>query len=83
MFPLDEMHHYVTVTPGGQYHVQNMVGSMIGQHHVHSEQGFRKWKRKIDKKYIHLERGEFCVCGLGPGYVKEFDGRVWLNKRYI
>jgi hypothetical protein len=79
MFPPWEMHHYVSLTPDGLYHVQNMLGVMIGQHHVHTEQDYNSWKKGIDKKYIHLEKAEFCPCGLEAGYVKEFDGRVWFN----
>jgi hypothetical protein len=76
------MRHYVALTPDGLYHVQNMVGTMIGQHHVHSENGYKEWKSKVDEKDIHLEESEFCPCGLEAGYVKEFDGRVWFNKKY-
>jgi hypothetical protein len=74
------MRHYVALTPDGWYHVQNVVGTMPGQHHVHSEQGYIKWKKNIDKKYIHEEIAEFCPCGLEPGYVKEHDGRAWFNE---
>jgi hypothetical protein len=76
------MHHYVSLTPDGLYHVQNMAGTLIGQHHVHSEEGFGKWKKPIDKKYIHTEKAEFCACGLGAGSVKEYDGRIWFNDKY-
>ncbi len=79
---LSEMRHYVALTPDGQYHVQNVVGAFPGQHHVHSEQGYMKWKRSINRKYLHEEIAEFCPCGLEPGYVKEHDGRVWLNEEY-
>jgi len=71
------MRHYVTLTPDGLYHVENIVGPYPGQHHIHTEQGYRRWRSNIDKKYIHLEEGELCVCGLEPGYVLEYDGRVW------
>ena len=79
---LEEMRHYVGVTPDGLYHVQNMVGPYFGQHHVHTEKGYITWKKKIDKKYIHFEEADFCVCGLQPGYVKEYDGRVWFNEKF-
>lgn len=79
---LPDMRHYVALTPDGMYHVQNIVGTMIGQHHVHTEQGYMKWKKGIDKKYLRIENAEFCPCGLEPGYVKEYDGRVWLNEKY-
>jgi hypothetical protein len=64
---LHEMYHYVALTPDGLYHIQNIVGTMIGQHHVHSEQGYVKWKEHIDKKYLLMERVESCPCGLEPG----------------
>jgi hypothetical protein len=79
---LREMHHYVSLTLDRLYHVQNMAGAMIGQHHVHSHDGFRKWKKKINKKYLHMEKAEFCACGLEPGYVKEYDGRIWFNEDF-
>jgi len=76
------MRHYVAITPDGLYHVQNMIGAMVGQHHVHTEKGYKMWNNGIDKKYLHLEKAEFCPCGLEPGYVKEFDGRVWFNEKF-
>ena len=79
---LSVMRHYVALTPDGLYHVQNVVGAMPGQHHVHSEQGYIKWKKNIDKKYIHEEIAEFCPCGLEPGHVQEHDGRAWFNEDY-
>jgi hypothetical protein len=79
MHPI-EMHHYVSLTPDGMYHVQNMAGALVGQHHVHSQRGFGKWKRNISKKYIHIDKADSCECGLEPGYVREYDGRVWFNE---
>ena len=79
---LSVMRHYVALTQDGLYHVQNMVGAMIGQHHVHTEKGYKEWKKDIDKKYLHLEKTEFCACGLETGYVKEHDGRVWFNEKF-
>lgn len=77
-----EMHHYVSLTPDGFYHIQNMVGVMAGQHHIHTERSYKAWKKNIEKKYIHFEETEFCACGLGPGYVKEYDGEVWFNEKF-
>ena len=79
---LSVMRHYVALTPDGLYHVQNMIGTMIGQHHVHIEKGYKEWKKDIDKEYLHLEKAEFCACGLEPGYVKDHDGRVWFNEKF-
>jgi len=77
-----EMHHYVGLTPDGLYHVQNMVGPFEGQHHVHTEAGYRKWKKGIDKKRIHAGETDSCMCGLEPGYIRDCDGRVWFNEKY-
>ena len=77
-----EMHHYVGLTPDGLYHVQNMVGPYEGQHHVHTEAGYKKWKRGIDKKRIHLEEAESCACGLESGYIKSSDGTVCFDEKY-
>ena len=79
---LSVMRHYVALTPDGLYHVQNVVGAMPGQHHVHSEQGYMKWKRNMSQRYIFEENAEFCSCRLDPGYVREFDGRVWFNEKF-
>jgi hypothetical protein len=79
---LSLMRHYVALTPDGLYHVQNVVGAMPGQHHIHSEQGYIKWKKNIDKKYIQEEIAEFCPCGLESGHVKEHDGGACFNEKY-
>ena len=72
----------------GTVHVQNIVLHMgiiyKGQHHVHTEEGFRKWleENKIDKDSLIYLEGE-CDCGLKAGYVKEYDGKVWFDERYL
>ena len=38
-----EMHFYTTKTPDGSIHVQNAIMGHFGQHHVHSEEGFKRW----------------------------------------
>jgi len=53
-----EMYHYVALTPDGLYHVQNIVGTMIGQHHVHSEQGYVKWRKNFDMNHLLMERAD-------------------------
>ena len=79
---LSVMQHHVALTPDGLYHVQNMIGAMIGQHHVHTEKGYKEWKKDIDKKYLHMEKAEFCACGLEPGYVKDHDSRIWFKEKF-
>jgi len=79
-----EMHFYVIKTKDGLYHVQNVVttdvGIFFGQHHVHTEEGFKKWARNVKEENIHfLGEGE-CNCGLRAGDVREYDGREWHSK---
>ena len=76
-----EMHYYVTIAPTKEVHIQNMVMNMAGEHHIHSWKGFFKWKRNIDRKFIHIKNGE-CDCGLKIGDVKEYDGKVWHNEKF-
>lgn len=77
-----EMHFYVTKTKDGLYHVQNAVMGMMGQHHVHTEKGFRRWAKETPKEHIHIERGNKC-CDLKPGYVKDHNGNVTFNEKFI
>lgn len=65
---LTEMHHYVTICQDGTYHVQNMAGTMLGQHHVHDRQGYEIWfnNPRIDKEHVHKTEGD-CKCGLKAG----------------
>lgn len=77
-----EMHFYVTKTPNGLYHVQNYVMGMRGQHHIHDEESFKRWRKGIDQKFIHVSNGS-CDCGLTKsGQVREYDGREWFNERF-
>jgi hypothetical protein len=80
--PIIPMHHYASRTSDGLYHVQNMLGPYAGQHHVHTEKGYREWSKKLNKRYLHIEDAESCPCGLKPGYVREHDGRVWFKKEF-
>jgi len=77
------MRFYVTETPDGLIHVQNVIGPFLGQHHVHTKEGYEKWKRsgKIKKKNIIYQKGE-CNCGLKPSQVREYDGHVWTSDRF-
>ena len=47
-----EMIFYVHVTNEGMYEVQNMVMGMEGQFHVHTKEGFEKWREDINEKCI-------------------------------
>jgi hypothetical protein len=64
-----KMHFYVTITKDGLYHVQNTVMGMMGQHHVHTKEGYRKWKIGIEKEYLHISNGK--CCDMKDGEVKE------------
>jgi len=76
------MHFYATKTPNGLYHVQNFVGGLRGQHHVHNEASFQKWKAQIDPENLKITEGT-CNCGLAEsGQVREYDGREWSNDTF-
>ena len=78
------MSFYVTKTSDGLLHVQNYVMGHKGQHHVHTEKGFKKWLNGLseaERLSIHMNGSE-CQCGLGPGDVKEYDGRQWHKKEF-
>jgi len=79
-----EMHFYVTKTEDGLYHVQNVVMGHFGQHHIHNEKSFNKWKKNINPKYIHMfEFKASCNCGLTKsGDVREYDGHEWHNDKF-
>lgn len=68
----------------GTVHVQNIVEgpyiSYLGQHHVHSKDGFKKWCME-NNLTIEVVKGK-CNCGLKPGDVKEYDGYVWHNPKF-
>lgn len=75
---LPRMHFYVTQTPDGLYHVQNMVMGMSGQHHVHMKKGFNHWKADLEPGDISYTKG-VCDCGLKPGWVRDHDGPTHYN----
>ena len=71
----------VQLTPDGNCHVQNMVGGYLGQHHVHTEAGFEKWKKGVSEEDLRIARGR-CSCGLKPSQVREYDGKVWQSNDF-
>jgi hypothetical protein len=78
-----DMRHAVDITPDGLYHVTNIVMGMRGQHHVHSKEGYERWKahNKIPDEKIIIGEGN-CNCGMRPGDVEEYDGHKWHSDRF-
>jgi len=77
-----QMHHIATRTPDGLIHVQNYVDRRKGQHHIHTEESFRRWNEQHEPK-VKVENGE-CTCGLDKaGMVREYDGHTWFNDRFL
>ena len=80
-----KMVHYVTKTPDGLYHVQNMVVPMAmkGQHHVHTEKGFNNWVEEVGiaEDNLRISEGN-CGCGLIASQVRDHHGRVSKNTRF-
>lgn len=73
--------------PDGTVHVQNVIGPYLGQHHVHTMEGYERWRRHIEETlrrdaYEFMESEGACDCGLEPGWVREYDGRVWYSGRW-
>ena len=77
-----EMEFYATKTPDGKIHVQNVINGLRGQHHVHSAESFERWSRHVNPGNLEIDEGE-CGCGLEVGQVREYDGRVWFNDRFL
>jgi len=74
------MSFYATETPDGNVHVQNAVMGMLGQHHVHTQGSYARWKRE-PKVTVKASKGT-CDCGLKPGDVREYDGKVWHSDKF-
>ena len=81
-----DMRFYATRYPDGTVHVQNAVNGLPGQHHVHSAESFERWRKHVSPEALEIEdakEGGECGCGLGVGQVREYDGRVWFNDRFL
>ena len=80
--PTMVMKHYFCKYPDGSIHVDNFVGSYQGQHHVHTAKSFAKWRTLVDATSVQELKSTqraACGCGLHPGQVREYDGRIWDN----
>ena len=77
MIPLYEMVHYWHEDQNGLIHVTNMLLGMEGQHHVHTKEGFARWKKMtgVGKNCMRLDATQ-CNCGLKPGQARSRGGRV-------
>jgi hypothetical protein len=73
------MTFYMQTNPDGSIHIQNAVGSMFGQHHVHDEVGLAKWKEGAPEKgigpvnpndIVWLTDVSPCDCGLAIGEMR-------------
>ena len=80
---MEEMRFYFFKTKDGLYHVQNAVAGLLGQHHVHTEKGFKKWSKNIPKKNLINQGKGTCDCGLSAGDVKSHEGHVTFNPKFI
>jgi len=81
MHHLISMSFYVSKDKNGNIHVQNAIMGHLGQHHVHTPKGFKKWAKDIDKEDIHNLDG-LCDCGLILGQVKDHEGNVSYNSDF-
>lgn len=79
---MPQMDFKVSRLPDGTYHVQDRVGAFLGQHHVHSKEGFDRWEKKRKSGEISIEAAPNCDCGMGVGFVKECNGKVWFNAAF-
>ena len=58
------MQFYTYNDADGNVHVQNAVAGMLGQHHVHTPEDFKRWCRPNTEI---TEMGGLCDCGMKPG----------------
>lgn len=61
------MNFYVFEDGKGNYHIQNMLMGMEGQHHIHTKEDFERWKEegKIQESNIKFmgklkDKCSFC-----------------------
>jgi len=76
MFGIPKMHFYYHRDTKGLIHVQNAVMGYLGQHHVHTEKGFEKWKNGISPDVLHESETQDCDCGLKPREARSHDGHI-------
>jgi hypothetical protein len=75
------MKFYVYRNEDGTIHVQNVLMGHFGQHHVHNEDGFNKWKEGVLASAIEVMEG-CCNCDLKPSQVRNHTGKVWTNDKF-
>ncbi len=67
------MTFYVSKDKDANVHVQNAVMGALGQHHVHSPEGFKRWRKPGDNIQ---ELAGAAGSGLSLGQVRDHTGRV-------
>lgn len=70
-----EMVHYVSWNQDGTVHVQNAIMGMLGQHHVHTPEGFEAWLYP-SASVETLEGATDCPCGLSAGEMRDGGPRA-------
>jgi hypothetical protein len=59
------MTHYVQ-RQGKEVHVTNVVMGCVGQHHVHTPAGFKRWAKGVEPRALDtktLAKCDPCDCG--------------------
>jgi hypothetical protein len=76
------MLHYWHKDAQGNIHVQNTVGGMLGQHHVHTPKSFENWRLMTPASSLRELKytQQPCTCGLKPGQVRDHRGNVTTMK---
>lgn len=69
------MTFHVTRENDGTIHVQNVLGGMLGQHHVHTPEGFDAWRTPGDE-IVETQGASPCTCGLQPQEARSHLGNV-------
>jgi hypothetical protein len=77
-----EMRHTAIRTDDGLIHIQNHVGTLTGQHHVHTTKSYERWLVNIAPVAHPTVTTGKCLCGLSVGDVREYDGKIWHSEEF-
>jgi len=77
----------ILTAPDGNIHVQHKVGFNEAEHHVHSPEGYEKWRNSEGKVRPEINippdpKPGTCDCGLAPGFIRECNGKTWFNAKF-